>query len=173
MTGAAVEIAEYDPTWPSAFEAERGWLAAAWAAALGEIHHVGSTSVPGLAAKPKIDTLVLLDRVPLARPEIDAAIERGFEYRGEYGIAGREYFSRQAGPAVHIHAFARDHAEAVAMLRFRDYLRAHPEAAAEYEALKRRLARRHATDSAAYTEAKTAFVRGVDRLALQDGATGA
>lgn len=120
--------------------------------------------MPGLAAKPIIDILVLLDRLPLSREEIEAAVSRGYEYRGEQGIGGREYFSRRDAPAAHIHAFHRDHPEGRLMLAFRDYLGAHAEAAREYEALKRRLAVEYAGNRPGYTDAKEPFVRQMLRL---------
>jgi GrpB-like predicted nucleotidyltransferase (UPF0157 family) len=102
--------------------------------------------------------------------EIEAATARGYEYRGENGIPGREYFSRRPAPAVHIHALHLDHAEARVMLTFRDYLRANPDAAQRYEALKRRLAVEFAGDRPAYTDAKAVFVAEIIRLATRLGA---
>ncbi len=161
-TDERVLIILYDPDWPALFEAEKSRLLAAAPEAVAGVHHVGSTSVPGLAAKPVIDVLLVLHR-PLDDGEIDRVATGGFEYRGEYRIAGRQYFSRREAPAVHVHAFVADHPDIDRMVAFRDYLRAHPNTAREYEALKWDLAAR--LDRASYTEAKTDFIRAVERLA--------
>lgn len=158
---AAVVIMAYNPDWARLFEAERAWLAHAWGDAIEDVHHVGSTSVQGLAAKPVIDILVLLERHPLPPDAIAAAEARGYEYRAEQGIGGREYFSIKAALGYHIHAFRSGHREALAMLRFRDHLRAHPATRVAYEALKRELAERYPRDREAYTNGKEAFVRKV------------
>ena len=89
-----VVIAEYDPEWPLLFIAERDRVLEIASEAIEQIEHVGSTSVPGLAAKPIIDVLGLLRR-PLSEAEIEAIAAPGYEYRGEQGAPGRQYFSRR------------------------------------------------------------------------------
>ena len=162
-----VVITYYDPAWPRLFELECDRLFGLCAEAVAEVHHVGSTAVPGLAAKPIVDMLVLLHRF-LNGAEIAAISAHGYEYRGEQGIPGRQYFSRTTSPAVHIHChLMTDASEGLRMLYFRDYLRAHPETARDYEALKRSLSEQHRSDREAYTEAKTAFIRQIEALAMQ------
>ncbi|HKG95781.1 MAG TPA: GrpB family protein [Gemmatimonadaceae bacterium] len=164
LPSGALLLAAYDPAWADAFEEERALIAEAFGGLPARVEHVGSTSVPGLAAKPIIDILVGRPPESALEPYVDALVGAGYEYRGEYGIPGRHYFVRGLAPAArthHLHMVAlgsalwRDH------LAFRDYLRAHPEAAAAYEALKRELAARHADDRGAYSEAKAPFIRGV------------
>ena len=153
-----VEVVPYDPTWPRRFAVERARLVAAlgWLAAGGHVarvEHVGSTSVPGLAAKPCVDVLVTAWPVPLPSAAV-AALERlGYAYRGEHGIPGRDYFTK--GPHhYHLHVvepgsgFAADH------LLFRDYLRAEPAAAARYASAKRELAARYRDARERYQEGK-------------------
>ena len=167
-------IAYYDPMWPKLFELECDRLFGVCDEAVAEVHHVGSTAVPGLAAKPIVDMLVLLHRY-LNDAEIAAISAQGYEYRGEQGIAGRQYFSRTTAPAVHVHCHLMvDAAEGMRMLYFRDYLRTHSDTARDYEDLKRRLAEQHRFDREAYTEAKTTFIREIEALAVQEysGATG-
>ena len=162
-----IVIAEYDPGWPALFERLAGPVRAALAALGARVDHVGSTSVPGLAAKPIVD----MDVVVASAADVPEAIERlrglGYVYQGDKGIAGREAFLWPAGtPEHHLYIVVdgnRPHAE---HLRFRDHLRGHPEVAAAYAACKRDLAARHGADRVAYTEAKTAFIAA----ALGDGA---
>jgi GrpB-like predicted nucleotidyltransferase (UPF0157 family) len=157
----AVILLPHDPSWAGLYAAEEAWLRREWAAAIAEVHHVGSTAIAGISAKPIVDILVLLTRPRLTEAEVQAAVDRGYEYRGEQGIAGREYFSRRSDPVCHIHAFERGHPEASHMLRFRDHLRANEAARLEYEALKQDLARRFPDDRVAYTNGKEAFVRRI------------
>ncbi len=165
-------ILDYDPAWPALFEAERARLQAAigeWALA---IEHVGSTAVPGLAAKPIIDIGVALRSFEDALHCITPLFELGYQCLGEYGIPGRVFFRKltdspkpgQDGGGVgrthHVHVYQQDHYEFVQQTLFRDYLRAHPETAREYEQLKRRLAEQH-TDMNEYAVAKSDFVQGI------------
>jgi GrpB-like predicted nucleotidyltransferase (UPF0157 family) len=155
-----IEVVTYDPDWPRWFEAEQDRLIRVLGSRAVSIDHIGSTAVPGLAAKPVIDILATVEPFPLP-PEVVAAVESfGYEYKGEYGIAGRQYF-RTRPHARHLHVFAPGSAEAEQHLLFRDYLRSHPEPAREYEALKRRLAAEHRLNREAYTEGKADLVRAI------------
>ena len=128
-----------------------------------EIHHIGSTSVPGLTAKPVIDVLPVvssLDGVDARRDEFESA---GYLWRGAYGIAGRRLLTRDAdGTRVaNVHVFAEGSLEIARHLRFRDALIADPALAAEYAALKRRLRELHPWDVESYADAKSPFVARV------------
>jgi GrpB-like predicted nucleotidyltransferase (UPF0157 family) len=163
-----VRIVEYDAAWPERFQA----LAQRATAALGDlvlsVEHVGSTSVPGLAAKPVIDLDVVV------RPEdVERAIQRlagiGYVHRGELGIPGRHAFRPPPGEAKH-HLYLcmagsaglRDH------LLFRDHLRAHSDVTREYADLKRGLAEAHGADRDGYQQAKRAFIDAVTRRAAAE-----
>lgn len=153
----------YDPAWPELYAAEVARLEpilTARGVSLA-LEHTGSTAVPGLAAKPVLDLLAAraTDRVRVATI---AAIEAaGYLHRGEQGIAGRDFFRRGEPRQYHVHLtllgspFWRDH------LAFRDFLRMHADAAAEYAALKLALASRYPRDRGAYIEGKTAFVEAI------------
>lgn len=158
---APVEIAAYDPTWPSAFEAERARLAPLLHGA--EIHHIGSTAVPGLAAKPVIDVMALVD--DLDAPLAGLVEAGGYAYPEAYnaGLSGRRWLCRPSAAhrTHHLH-LVDDRAELARHLGFRDRLRADPELAASYAALKRDLAARSGDDREAYTAAKGDFVRSVE-----------
>jgi GrpB-like predicted nucleotidyltransferase (UPF0157 family) len=158
-TRSPIVIADYDAGWPGLFERLAAPVRAAVADLRARVDHVGSTSVPGLAAKPIID----MDVVVASAGDVPEAIERlralGYVYQGDKGIEGREAFLWPPGaPEHHLYVVvdgSRPHAD---HLRFRAHLREHPEVAAAYAACKRDLAARHGADRVAYTEAKTAFI---------------
>ena len=152
-------MVDYDPAWPAAFERLRAALWPSLADLALAIEHVGSTAVPGLAAKPIID----LDVVVRARADVPAAVARlvtlGYDHRGDLGIEGREAFRAPEGsPAHHLYVCRSDAASLANHLALRDHLRAHPERAGAYGALKRRLAQDFPYDIDAYGAGKTDFV---------------
>ena len=169
LEGGRVVLLEYDPRWPLQFEEEKARILAAIRPAVVAIEHVGSTAVPGLAAKPIIDILIGVSGLDDDRACIASLAAIGFEYVAEYEqeLPERRYFRK--GPALarthHLHMvefggpFWRRH------LAFRDYLRAHPEEAQRYAALKRELAARFGVDREGYTNAKAAFVGEIESRA--------
>lgn len=163
LESGVVRVVPYHPAWPELFAAEAARIAAALDGLPLRLEHVGSTSVPGLAAKPIVDILAGRPPGEPAAPYVAALRRAGYDHRGEQGIPGREFFRRGTPRSYHVHLaeeggrFWRDH------LRFRDALRADPSLAAAYEALKRELAARYPQDREAYIEGKTAFVTGVLR----------
>jgi GrpB-like predicted nucleotidyltransferase (UPF0157 family) len=162
-------IADYHPDWPRMFEAERQRIVDAIGLHITTVEHVGSTSVPGLAAKPIIDMLVGLRSLGDAVYCVAPLTALGYEYvpQLEAMLPERRYFRRfQSGIRTHqIHMVEEGGPFWTRHLQFRDYLRAHPVTAAEYETLKRRLADEFTADRPAYTDAKTAFIRRVEALA--------
>ena len=165
--GRIIEVVDYDPNWIKAFEDEASALTNVFAPRLLEIHHVGSTSVPNLAAKPIIDILVILDDTS----DIDRfspAMERlGYRVRGECldavipGTPGRFYFTKDTNGvrSHHAHVCAKGHQEIFDKLAFRDYLRANPDVATAYAELKRRESLAHRFDNIGYMRAKDHFVK--------------
>jgi GrpB-like predicted nucleotidyltransferase (UPF0157 family) len=152
-------VSDYDVEWPVLFRQ----IAEPVQRALGEIavavEHVGSTSVPGLAAKPVID----VDVVVRSSEDVPAVIERlrelGYLYQGDKGIPGRSAFMWPPhSPRHHLYVVVEGSKPHLDHVRFRDYLRDHPEVAREYAELKRALADQHRSDRAAYTEAKAEFI---------------
>ncbi|HVU05093.1 MAG TPA: GrpB family protein [Polyangiaceae bacterium] len=160
---APVRIVSYDASWPSSFEAERAVLAnvlEAWL--VGSIEHVGSTAVPGLAAKPVIDIMAPVGDLDASRPAIAALTAVGychFPYRPE-----RMHWFCKPSPAFrthHLYLVPHDGPTWRERLLFRDVLRARPDILAEYAALKQRLATLHEFDRETYTDAKSPFVERV------------
>ena len=163
MTDQRIDVVQYDPNWPARFEEERRLLEDVLGPWLeGGIHHVGSTAVPGLAAKPVIDILAGVRDRGEARAAFDSLAAIAYCYF-PYRADEMHWFCKPS-PVFrthHLHLIEPGHARFAAELAFRDELRAHPETAAEYAALKLRLAERHRDDREAYTEGKTAFVEAV------------
>ena len=155
-------VTEYDPGWPAIFEALRARLTSVLGDVALSIEHVGSTSVPGLAAKPIID----IDVVVPSPGDVPAAIERlasiGYVHRGDLGIAGREAFAQPPGVHEHhLYVCPLVGRELPRHLAFRDYLRTHPESADRYAAIKRSAALRFPHDIDAYLDAKTEFIEDI------------
>jgi GrpB-like predicted nucleotidyltransferase (UPF0157 family) len=165
---APVEIVEYHSAWPTLFEEERNALArvlALWLA--GPIEHIGSTAIPGLAAKPVIDIMAGVKTLDASRGAIEAAATLGYRYF-PYQPDIKHWFCKPS-PAFrthHLHLVPVDSPHWARPLAFRNYLRANPEVAAEYQQLKRRLADEFRFDREAYTNAKTPFIDAVTEQAL-------
>ena len=168
---ASVEIVPYDPAWPSLFEQERSVLEAElgeWLA--GSVEHIGSTAVPGLAAKAVIDIMAGVESLETSRDAIAAAGRLGYMYY-PYRPDVMHWFCKPS-PAFrthHLHLVPFRSRLWTERLAFRDYLRREPAAAAEYAALKIRLATQFEFDREAYTDAKEPFIRRAIELALADG----
>jgi GrpB-like predicted nucleotidyltransferase (UPF0157 family) len=154
-----LQLAEYDPAWPGRYEAERAAIERALGDLVIEIHHIGSTSVPGLVAKPIVDILLGIRRLDVTDDEVAAMAALGFQYLGEYGIPLRRYFARP--DSCHVHAFRVGEGQWHAHLLFRDYLRATPAARDRYAAAKLELAERVGWDRDRYVNAKERVVDGL------------
>ena len=149
--------------WPVEFERLRTRAAGAVGDVTVAIEHVGSTAVPGLAAKPVIDMVVVVEP-----HDLQIAVERlvaiGYLHQGNLGVEGREAFGVPEGESRHhLYVSPTDSEELRAQLAFRDRLRANRELAAKYEELKRELAVRFRDDREGYTDAKTDFVVAASR----------
>ena len=163
-------ITAHDPEWRALFAMERRKLSEIFGPAALSIHHIGSTSIPDIWAKPVID--ILVEAGDLAR--IDACTAGmtaiGYEARGEYGIPGRRYFARRAivgeRAGIHIHIYEQGSPHITRHIAFRDYLLARPDAAAKYSALKRSIADPSGVLPPDYVARKEDFVREIERAAL-------
>jgi GrpB-like predicted nucleotidyltransferase (UPF0157 family)/uncharacterized protein YdhG (YjbR/CyaY superfamily) len=166
----SIVLVPHDPRWALAFEQEREALAAAFAAGLVEIHHIGSTSIPGIVAKPVIDMLILAESLEALDEATPALVALGYEAKGEFGIPRRRYFRKNSEDGVRthqIHGFEASSPEVQRHLVFRDYLRQNPDVADRYSDLKQQLANRFDADVERYADAKGPFIREV----LQGAAT--
>jgi GrpB-like predicted nucleotidyltransferase (UPF0157 family) len=163
LESGVVRVVPYDPAWAELFEVERENIDAALRAhgVAAAIEHIGSTSVPGLSAKPILDTLVGVDDATRFDAGIAALESAGYSYRGEQGIPGRHFFRRGVPRQYHIHLTVRGGDVWRDYLVFRDHLRAHPDEAKAYADLKHSLAQRYPRDRESYIEGKTEFVRRI------------
>jgi GrpB-like predicted nucleotidyltransferase (UPF0157 family) len=162
-------FAEYAPDWPAEFEREAERLRALLGEELVAVHHVGSTSVPGLAAKPIIDLLPLV-RILAAVDDLTPRFrEAGYRAWGEYGLTGRRYFTRDRGEfrTHNVHVYQFDNPGVERHLAFCAYLRHHGPARREYEVLKRAVYARHPADVEAYNAGKDEWIKRVEPLAVE------
>lgn len=168
-----IHILPYDPTWPLLFEHEKVRLLEAVGAYLCCIEHIGSTAVPGLAAKPVIDIMIgvhSLNDAPFFIPPLEAL---GYEYiaRHEALLPERRYLHRIVNHqhTHHLHMVEPGSRFFEVQLLFRDYLRTHPADARRYAELKYALAEKFRNDREAYTDGKTALVEEILQKAKQSG----
>ena len=166
-----VIIVPYDPFWPVSFQEEAARIKSAVGSLLTSLEHIGSTSVPGLAAKPVIDMLAGLNSLSDTPALVASLSPLGYVYEPEREqvLPDRRYFSKMKKGLLgyHLHMVEPSTDFYIRHLAFRDYLRAHPDAAAEYAALKIKLSKQYRSDREGYTNAKTAFIKDIENKAFQ------
>lgn len=164
-----IELTPYNPNWPAKYELEAQQLVTVFGDQLISIHHIGSTAIPGIKAKPIIDIMVVVQEIEKVEGFNPGMIRLGYTPRGEAGIPGRRYFrkDRDGTRSHHVHVYAKEHAAIQTQLNFRDFLRAHPEDALAYSRLKESLAAEYRYDSVTYTESKTGFIMEINQRAAQ------
>lgn len=165
-----VEVVPHDPRWRDAFGAEAKHVAAALGENVVAVHHIGSTAIPNIYAKPVVDLLVEVRDIGEVDGRGPAMEALGYEVMGEYGIPGRRYFRKDDKEGIrthHVHVFEAGSAEAGRHLAFRDYMIAHPLEAQRYSELKRKLAEEHSQSIDGYMDGKDGFIKEVDRRAAR------
>jgi GrpB-like predicted nucleotidyltransferase (UPF0157 family) len=154
-----IVIVDYDPAWPIEFSALRSVIVSVLGDIAVAVEHVGSTSVPGLAAKPIIDIDVVVASVADVAGAINRLAEVGYNHRGNLGVDGREAFSSPPeSPQHHLYVCVLGNTALQNHLMLRDYLRAARVATLKYSQLKRELAARYPTDVDKYIDGKTEFI---------------
>jgi GrpB-like predicted nucleotidyltransferase (UPF0157 family) len=162
----SIHLAEYDPSWPAAFEREAQRIRRALADGVVQLEHVGSTSVPGLAAKPCIDILLAVQNSSNEPSYVPALESAGYVLRiREPGWYEHRVFKR-SDAELNLHVFSSGCVEIERMVRFRDWLRTHTEDRALYERTKRDLASRKWKHTQNYADAKTEVVEQILARAL-------
>ena len=162
-----VVVLPYDPTWPELFRQEASRLRGLLPDEIVSIHHIGSTSVPGLSAKPIVDVLVEVRDIQRIDGYNPRMISAGYQPEGENGLPGRRFFVRgnDSNRTYHIHMYQTGHPDIPRHLHFRDYLIAHPEDRQAYEALKIDLAQRYPHDRPAYQAGKETLIKAIEAKA--------
>ncbi|WP_223642081.1 GrpB family protein [Corallococcus sp. EGB] len=165
-----VRLVPHDPRWAEAAVAHGQELKGVLGAIVREVHHIGSTAIPGITAKPILDLIpvvVSLDALDERRGELEAI---GYEWWGELGLPGRRYCTRHdpatGARVVQLHCFVEGAPEITRHLVFRDYLRTHPVVARAYDDEKSRCQRLYSDDSHAYSDCKASWIKRVEAEAL-------
>lgn len=168
MSIRRIEVVPYNPDWPEQFLREASLIRAILSNVDVQVHHIGSTSVPKLAAKTIIDMLLEVPDLT-ALDDVQAEFEQlGYTAMGEYGISGRRYFQKGGVQhSHHLHAFTEGDSNITRHLAFRDYLRVNASARAEYQAIKEEGARLSPTNASAYMAHKHAFIQHHETIAME------
>ena len=159
---APVTLTPYDPKWPGVFEAERNSIVRAIGKHITSIEHIGSTSIPGMLAKPEIDILIGVTKIDSVSLWIKELGELGYPYyqRFEEIEPQRRYFRKSDGiiPLIHVHVYEETDKKYTERIVFRDYLRTHPEVAADYIKHKEMIIEKLGNDRPTYSDAKSIYV---------------
>lgn len=166
-----IVIESYCSEWREYFTQEAGLIQSVVGIFITVVEHIGSTAVPGLAAKPIIDMLIGVKSL-VDSPHFIAPLQQlGYVYVPEHEaeLPERRYLYKQANSedTFHLHMVEPESEFFSRHIAFRDYLRSHPEAVAAYAALKLKLAREFGSDRAGYTDAKTEFILSIEKLTLK------
>ena len=162
-----VEVKPYDEQWVSNFEEESHKLHEIFGSEIIEIHHIGSTSVIGLLAKPIIDIMPVVRDINRIDEFHKAMVAIGYDPKGENGIPERRYFQKGGDNRTHhVHIYEWGNSEIERHLAFRDYLRAHPDVAQNYGDLKEKLSQRFPYDIESYIKGKEQLALEIDRKAI-------
>ncbi|WAA08983.1 GrpB family protein [Fervidibacillus albus] len=162
-------VKEYNPLWPELFEKEASRISKILGKNLVSIHHIGSTSVVGLAAKPIIDIMPVVEDLKLVDLVANEFEQIGYDYLGEFGIEGRRYLRKGGDNRTHhIHIFSKKNIHDIERhLAVRDYLRTHKDICDKYAKLKMDLAKKYPYDSEGYRDGKAKFVEQLEQDALK------
>jgi GrpB-like predicted nucleotidyltransferase (UPF0157 family) len=159
-----VKLNPFTNEWERLFSEEKSRLQAAIGKYVLDIQHVGSTSIPGIVAKPIIDIAIAVKNFEKASVCIKSIEQLGYEYKGENGIPRRHFFAKGNPRTHHIHMNELGSREWNDQISFRNYLTLHLEVAKEYAELKMELARQYPTDRQAYLDNKDPFIERVIQL---------
>jgi GrpB-like predicted nucleotidyltransferase (UPF0157 family) len=165
-----VEVVPYRPTWRDAFETEAKSVSNGLGKNVVAIHHIGSTAIPNICAKPIIDLLIEVKDITDVDGQRSAMQSLGYEVMGEFGIPGRRFFLKNNQEGVrthHIQTFEIGSAQIERHLAFRDYMIAHPKDAQKYSQLKRELATKYPQNIDEYMDGKDEFIKEMDQKAAQ------
>ena len=161
-----VGIVSYNPNWKEIYKEESKKIKNVLSDIIVDIHHIGSTAIPGIKAKPVIDILVEVKDIEAVDRYNNKMEELGYEVMGEYGIPKRRFFRKGGNNRTHhIHIFQVGNEEIERHINFKEYLIAHPDKAREYSKLKEKLTNKYTYDVENYTNGKSDFIKEIDRKA--------
>ena len=161
-----VGIVSYNPNWKEIYKEESKKIKNVLSDIIVDIHHIGSTAIPGIKAKPVIDILVEVKDIEAVDRYNNKMEELGYEVMGEYGIPKRRFFRKGGNKRTHhIHIFQVGNEEIERHINFKEYLIAHPDKAREYSKLKEKLTNKYTYDVENYTNGKSDFIKEIDRKA--------
>lgn len=167
---SSIEVVPYNGNWPTMFEQESILIQQALGANCIIIHHIGSTSVPGLSAKSIIDILPVVENILEVDKATKAMEALGYESKGEYGIAFRRFFQKGKNIRTHnVHVYEKGDPEIDRYLKFRNWMRSHESDAQAYASLKIELAAKFPHAILQYCNGKDAFVANIDIKDSFDG----
>jgi GrpB-like predicted nucleotidyltransferase (UPF0157 family) len=161
-----VEVVPHNPQWRSIFHIESQYIANALGKNAIAIHHIGSTSIETIYAKPIVDILVAVKCLSEVDDRNSAMESLNYQVMGEFGIEGRRFFLKDDRVGIrthHVHIFEINSAQIKRHLAFRDYMLSHPEAAQEYSNLKQKLAIKYPNNITEYQSGKAEFIKAIDR----------
>ena len=164
-----VEVVPHDPSWERAFKVESKLICKALGGNVVTIHHIGSTAIPGILAKPVIDLMGEVGDLSSVDAKNEEMRALGYEVMGECGILGRRYFRKENPPGVrthNVHIFEVDTDNVKRHLAFRDFLRFHPVDAETYSRLKQALAEKYPNDIHGYMDGKDGMIKEMEKRAL-------
>ena len=165
-----VEVVPYNPKWREMFKVESKRITEVLGENIVNLHHIGSTAIPNIYAKPIIDLLIEVKYIAKV-DDFDSQMESlGYEVMGEFGIVGRRYFRKHNHEGVrthHIHIFEFGSKQIERHLAFRNYMIVHPEEAQKYSKLKCELAKKYPTNIEQYMDGKDSFIQAIDKKAGQ------
>lgn len=163
-----VELECYNPNWKSGYEKEIALLFTFLFKEIVSAHHIGSTAIPNIKAKPIIDILLEVKTIHNLDTHDKNFKNIGYEVKGEFGITGRRFYQKGGHKRTHhIHAYEQGNPEINRHIRFRDYLISNRNKALEYEALKIRLCQQFGHDPESYSMGKSIFIRAIDDLLIK------
>jgi GrpB-like predicted nucleotidyltransferase (UPF0157 family) len=163
-----VIVVPYNSEWLQMYHEEASHLKAFLRDEIVAIHHIGSTSIPGMSAKPIIDILIEVHNIDRIDEFNERFIQSGYLPRGEAGIAGRRFVIKgnEEDRSCHIHIFPLGHQDITRHLVFRDYLISHPQDAQRYSSIKQELAALFPTDIESYMDGKDGLIKELEQKAL-------
>ncbi|CAH2214879.1 GrpB family protein [Tepidibacter aestuarii] len=161
-----IEVVPHNLKWNEDYQKEAKKICSIMYSEIVDIHHIGSTSIPKIYAKPIIDILIEVKDINSVDKYNEEIEKLGYIAKGEYGIKDRRFFMKGLyNRTHHIHIFQTGNPEIKRHLNFRDYMIAHPEEAKCYEELKKGLAKKFRYDNEGYCEGKDSYIKGIDKKA--------